>query len=118
MPVRTLRLVQPGHARRRDRMDAPRAAVVRAVAEAAVISGLRRVVLADGACAQPGAAVPDMFPDPADPAAVAVATAACARCPVTGTCLLLGRAYGAEYGVWGGVLLTPAEPGQAEGGVA
>jgi hypothetical protein len=79
-----------------------------------VTSGLRRVVLADGACVQRGAVVPDMFPDPANAAAVATATAICARCPVTGTCLLLAKSYGAEDGVWGGVLLTP--PSQSGNG--
>jgi Transcription factor WhiB len=88
------------------------------VVEPVVAGALRRVVVADGACAQPGALAPDMFPDPANPAAVAAATAFCARCPVTGPCLLLARAYGAEDGVWGGMLLTPADAGQAEGGAA
>jgi hypothetical protein len=56
----------------------------------------------------------EMFPNPADQAAVERARTICAGCPVRAYCRELARRNDESHGVWGGRLLRPSEFTDAE----
>lgn len=74
---------------------------------------LRRLVFESGACTRL-ANPDDMFPHPADTAAIERAKRVCDGCGVLAACREYARRNGDEHGVWGGRLHQPAGTASGE----